>query len=110
MLDTKTGLMWAKKDNEKNISHTEAEDYCRAYRGGGHEDWRLPTVDELQELWEIGIRDRSSPIWLSHGWSWASDQLDGFSATVNFFFSCNVVWHKPSTTYANRVLPVREAE
>jgi tetratricopeptide (TPR) repeat protein len=50
VLDTKTNLMWAAKDNGSDINYRNAEAYCKNYRGGGYTDWRMPTYDELKEL------------------------------------------------------------
>jgi len=50
VIDTNTGLMWATHDNGEDINWYDANKYCKAYRGGGHFDWRLPGVDELKNL------------------------------------------------------------
>ena len=52
VLDTKTNLMWAAKDNGKDINWSDAKSYCENYRGGGYTDWRMPTPDELAELYD----------------------------------------------------------
>lgn len=52
VLDTKTNLMWAAKDNGSNINWTNAKSYCENYRGGGYTDWRMPTQDELAVLYD----------------------------------------------------------
>ncbi len=56
VLDTKTNLMWAAKDNGGRINWPNAKKYCESYRGGGYTDWRMPTQDEL-----AGLFDRSKP-------------------------------------------------
>jgi len=56
VLDTKTNLMWAAKDNGKRINWADAKKYCESYRGGGYTDWRMPTQDEL-----VSLYDRSKP-------------------------------------------------
>ena len=48
--DTRTGLMWASKDNGKGVIWKDAKRYCENYRGGGYTDWRMPTQDELAGL------------------------------------------------------------
>lgn len=50
VLDTKTKLMWAAKDNGKDINWANAKSYCENYRGGGYRDWRMPDMSELYEL------------------------------------------------------------
>jgi hypothetical protein len=52
VLDTKTKLMWADKDNGKTVKWVDANSYCESYRGGGYTDWRMPTVDELVSLYD----------------------------------------------------------
>ena len=52
VLDTKTKLMWAAKDNGNTITWADAKSYCDNYRGGGYTDWRMPTPDELAGLYD----------------------------------------------------------
>ena len=52
--DAKTGLMWAAKDNGIPINWPDALSYCQNYTGGGHTDWRLPNVKELQSMIHFG--------------------------------------------------------
>lgn len=52
-VDSSTGLMWAAKDNGKNVNWHQATSYCRKLRVGGYTDWRLATIDELEELIDI---------------------------------------------------------
>jgi hypothetical protein len=56
VLDTKTNLMWAAKDNGKRINWADAKKYCESYREGGYTDWRMPTQDEL-----VSLFDRTKP-------------------------------------------------
>ena len=60
VLDTKTNLMWAAKDNGKDIDWYDANRYCENYRGGGYTDWRMPTLDELAGLYDGGIEGYDS--------------------------------------------------
>lgn len=55
VLDTRTNLMWAAKDNGSNINWQNAKEYCENYRGGGYTDWRVPTQDELAGLYDRSI-------------------------------------------------------
>ncbi len=52
VLDQKSGLMWAAQDNGEDVNRQGAERYCERYRGGGYEEWRMPTVDELAGLYD----------------------------------------------------------
>src|SRR5450759_5331903 len=53
VLDTKTNLMWAAKDNGSDVDWGGAKSYCKNYRGGGYKDWRMPTQDELAGLYDM---------------------------------------------------------
>src|SRR5664280_2658426 len=52
ILDTRTNLMWAAKDNGSDINWENAKSHCENYRGGGYKDWRMPTQDELAGLYD----------------------------------------------------------
>jgi len=47
VLDTRTNLMWAARDNGSDINWANAKSYCENYRGSGYTDWRMPKQDEL---------------------------------------------------------------
>jgi hypothetical protein len=51
-IDPVTGLMWAGKDNGKPDNWQKAKKYCRDLRLAAYSDWRLPTIDELQEIYD----------------------------------------------------------
>jgi hypothetical protein len=44
--------MWAAKDNGSDINWQDAKFYCENYHGGGYKDWRMPTLDELEGLYD----------------------------------------------------------
>jgi len=116
VLDTKTGLMWAAEDNGKNISWHDAKRYCENYRGGGYSDWRMPTQDELEGLYD---RSRSYQakqtsynvhltelIQLTNCCPWASETRG--SKAASFFFDGGYRdWLLQSHSYYFRALPVR---
>ena len=52
ILDTRTNLSWAAKDNGKDIDWADAKVYCQFYNGGDHNDWRMPTKDELKGIFD----------------------------------------------------------
>ncbi len=51
-VDPSTGLMWAGKDNGKDVSWNKAMKYCRDLRLAGYSDWRLATVGELEGIYD----------------------------------------------------------
>jgi hypothetical protein len=74
--DPATGLTWAKKDNGDNLLWQQAADYCRNLQLAGHTDWRLPTIDELQSIYDPNAgRDHvKGNLQLSAWWEWSSSQ------------------------------------
>jgi len=50
--DTRSGLIWLKKANisEELLTWQEAIDFCKNLTAAGHNDWRLPTKDEIVSL------------------------------------------------------------
>ena len=50
--DPWTGLTWAQKDNGKDLTWEQARNYCQALRLGSLSDWRLPTIGELEQIYD----------------------------------------------------------
>ena len=50
IVDKATGLMWMKDDSGKGMTWQEALKYAENYSYGGYNDWRLPSVKELQSI------------------------------------------------------------
>jgi hypothetical protein len=50
--DPSTGLMWTAKDNGSDISWSKAVKYCQRLNLAGYSDWRLPSIDELQDIYD----------------------------------------------------------
>lgn len=54
--DTKTGLMWTQDDSylefKRCLNWIESKEYVAGLTTGGFGDWRLPTVEELQDIYE----------------------------------------------------------
>jgi len=121
VLDTKTNLMWAASDNGSIINWPDAEFYCENYRGGGYKDWRMPTLDELAELYDETKTYKSdcgdgrdlhltALIHLRCGWVWSSDTR-GSTAAYFIFYNGQDKWSSQSdVTYNFRALPVRSIQ
>lgn len=107
VLDTRTNLMWAAKDNGSHINWRNARDYCEDYRGGGYSDWRMPKTNELRALYESGTY--KDVITLTDKWVWGSEVYD--SEASNFPFGAGFrSWFKLSDSYFRRALPVRNTK
>jgi hypothetical protein len=50
--DPATGLTWTTEDNGSPVDWNQATTYCTNLRLGGYTDWRLPTIDELQSIYD----------------------------------------------------------
>lgn len=76
-IDRKNQRTWAAADNGSAISLSQAINYCRALTLGGHRDWTLPSIDELQQIFGGTADDRGyrlvSPLNLT-GWAWSSTE------------------------------------
>lgn len=87
--DTKTGLMWAAKDNGSDITWDNAKAYCENHSGGGYTDWRMPTQDELAEIYDSEKRNRhgykvTELIDITAFWVWASEVQYNSALHFNF--------------------------
>jgi formylglycine-generating enzyme required for sulfatase activity len=118
VLDTRTKLMWAAKDNVLDINWQNAKSYCENYRGGGYSDWRMPTQDELAGLYDAAKAYKSDCgfdvhltelIRLTCTATWASETRG--SDAVRFYFNAGLrSWGSQSNDYFYRALPVRSGK
>ena len=119
VLDTRNKLMWAAKDNGKDINWHDAKKECENYQGGGYTDWRLPTMDELSTLYDgnassrkyecgYSVRMATDLVHVTCGCFWASDEKDTGS---RFGAVClgdgSRGFFRPSYSYGLRFVPVR---
>ena len=84
--DPATGLMWARKDNGSDVSWEQARDYCAKSELAGYKDWRLPTIEELEGIYDSSVSVPSvfDEDWILpaavkgdlrlSGWAWSSTQ------------------------------------
>lgn len=122
VLDIKTNLMWASRDNGSNITWEDAKSYCENYRGGGYTDWRMPGQDELAELYDSAEAHQSGSckhikltglIYLTNCSVWAAEtqprknkRTYDKSAIFNFEGG-ERYWQPQNHFYKNVALPVR---
>jgi len=122
VLDMKTNLIWAAKDNSSDINWQNAKNYCENYRGGGYTDWRMPTQNELAELYDSGKTSKNPPssgcsgnyhitdlIHLTCGCPWASETR-GSVAAIFHFQDGGRIWDLQSYGAYHRALPVRSGK
>ena len=125
--DHELNLMWSKTDNNGNIDWNQAEKWSKYTFPYSlpkrYENWRLPTLKELQSLVK---KDKNSKgyetdcghwvkiipqIQLSCGWIWTSE-LDPRAPTARIFNFDNVYHYKVRKAQSRgyRALPVRDLE
>jgi hypothetical protein len=114
VLDTRTGLMWASKDNGRDINWRNAKSYCDNYRGGGYSDWRMPTQDELAGLYDRNKKNRrgydvTDLIEITACCPWASETR-GSEAAIFSFHDGKRYWSDASDASHYRALPVRSGK
>ena len=123
VLDTKTNLMWAVRDNGKIINWAEAKYYCENYRGGDYTDWRMPTQAELAGLYDEtkayksdcgdgkDVHLTTELIRVRCGWVWASETR-GSQAAYFLFYNGERNWSSSQSdvSYNFRALPVRSGK
>jgi hypothetical protein len=102
--DTQTRLMWADRDNGSDINWPKAKSYCQGYSGGGKSGWRMPTIDELRQLYSGGafgsvIQKTGQMVWSSEKSATAADVFD--------FTTGNRLGHFQFGASGHRALPVR---
>ncbi|MCX5856150.1 MAG: caspase family protein [Deltaproteobacteria bacterium] len=123
ILDTRTNLMWAAKDNGRDINWGSANAYCDNYRGGGYTDWRMPTQDELAGLYDANksqqaecssssqnhVHVATDLIHLTCVALWASETRGSDAALFQFAVGSRF-WSLQSLGTADRALPVRSGK
>jgi len=112
VLDKKTSLMWAAEESE-TLNWHEAKRYCKNFRGGGYNDWRMPTVAELEGLYDENKQPDcgcvTPLIEMYNGdncWEWSSETKDSDAA----FFAFNLngkQWLPQSNKTSVHIRPVR---
>ncbi|MGR4895001.1 DUF1566 domain-containing protein [Stenotrophomonas sp. LARHCG68] len=94
VIDSTTGLEWtAKPLSDDYITHQAATDAATGCRVGGHEDWGLPSRQQLLSLVDLSrhspaIDTDAFPEFPSH-WFWTSDLCAWSSASawgVSFYY------------------------
>jgi len=121
VLDTKTNLMWAAKDNGKRINWKDAKAYCESYRVGGYTDWRMPTQDELAGLYDrrksrlvechssYPIHIATELINITCFAPWATE-TSGTGVTYFGFMDASKLWYGFAGEDIYRALPVRSVK
>lgn len=76
-------LMWAQRSNGEDLPWEEADAYCETLELDGHDDWRLPTLEEAMAVHDPSNEDNGhvmSPLQLDGCCMWSSTSLEELSA------------------------------
>jgi TPR repeat protein len=92
--DPSTGLMWTQHDNgdTNDLTWDQAVTYCQNLRLGGRADWRLPTIDELQGIFDSQENVNGKHIkgkLLISGELWSSSQKDKDGRAATYYNNPN---------------------
>ena len=118
--DQTTGLIWAAQDNGANLTWSGALAYCKNYSAGGHNDWRMPTPEELATLYgdsketkseedKLSVDLVTESIQVTAPWVWTSRRAPNNKALVYGFNFGNTRKFYRGSGVNRRALPVRSA-
>lgn len=117
--DTRTGLLWASRDNWGAIGWGEAVAYCSELEVGNRSGWRVPTLDELETLYSadhtarcgVHICHVEPPIELSACCHWSSVEDGPIEAWFfNFMRGKRQSWPKVDAEHARVVCVLKGDE
>ena len=94
------GLIASTEDLTGEADWEEAMEACREYRAGGYDDWRLPTDEELNLLYEA--RDQVGEMVRFSYWS-ATEYAGHFAWFQHFYNGMRENDFKDNTCYVRAV-------
>lgn len=77
-------IMWTRKDGGRDQSWVAAKKRCDILLVGNYDDWRLPTIDELESLYDPSNK---SDVWVLGDEEVPIRVRDGFRLTIPFIWS-----------------------
>jgi hypothetical protein len=111
--DGATGLSWTVKDNGSDTNRVQANNYCKNLSLDGNKDWRLPTLKELETVYDkksSKLFKSKDPIELTGESLWA--EMAGSSEAWAFNFlngSTSLLPIMGTCSGSGRALCVRDA-
>ena len=93
VVDEETGLLWTRNDNARgagaefrlDLTWDQAISYCAQLSLFEIEGWRLPTIDELETIYDAAATGSRLPLLLSTNWVWSTSQGDEGSGSALLF-------------------------
>lgn len=109
--DPDTGLMWTATDNGDDIDWKTSTEYCSNLTLRGFDNWRLPTINELENMSHRSVPDFHKirkPLKLSGCCVWSSTKAS--RRPVLFAFNFGQPWPYDGPPVNTRALCVRAAK
>ncbi len=105
--DTKTGLEWI-AGPDKDTTWKQAKSWVNKLRNTGGGGWRMPTLNELEDIHEKGLEDQNmAPLLKTTGrYVWSSGTEDS-SITRYLYFGYGGGWGTRNDVYNFRAFAVR---
>jgi hypothetical protein len=90
--DLNTGFMWQQGDSQNGVkrSKDQAVKYCASLDLANHSDWRLPTIDELTSLVDVGIAHPGPTINTSY---FPECRSRYYWSSSRYMQDTNLAWH-----------------
>ncbi len=114
VIDNQTGLMWTLEDNgDEDIDWNRANEYAQNLELAGHSDWRLPTIRELEALYDADSQEEikiRKPFRLTGWWVWSSSRKGSDSVWSFHFYANRRSDFAPWISTLKRALCVRRSE
>jgi len=110
--DPDTNLMWTIQDNGTDITWTKAEQYCKSLTLAGLSGWELPTIDELEELYNpqsSNVYKIRGPFRLTECCPWSSTKTGSGSAWYLYFYDGRRLAAPMASSGSSRALCVRRS-
>ena len=111
--DFKRGLMWATRDNGRDVDWKRAHQYCEVLELAGYDVWRLPAIEELESLHQkmsAALFKTPAKIRLTACCPWSSTKRDeksawnfsfrfrkAFSGTLSYSYDLRALCVRPMT-------------
>jgi hypothetical protein len=101
--DNATGLIWSVRDGGSDVSWSQGNNYCKNLSLDGNRDWRLPTMKELETIFDRKLSKKefkakdpielsTDNIWgeaVSAGEAWIFSFLNGGTSLLPTNGSCS---------------------
>lgn len=82
-IDPATKLMWTNKDNGADVDQPQAKAYCSSLQYAGYRDWRLPSLEELQGVYDPSV----STVKIVSGITYDAHVKDGLNLSTGWVWS-----------------------